>query len=78
MISDVRHPSKKLFRPFGPPFGLKIRGVGSSPGSVTDNLPDIGCPFKSMYDHVKVPQYDEMNFAQGQLCKCHNRNQCVS
>ena len=28
--------------------------------------------------HVKVPQYDDMNFAQGQLCKCHNRNQCVS
>ena len=43
---------KKLFRPFGRPVGLKIRGwggegwggAGPSPGSATYNLPDIGCP----------------------------------
>ena len=28
--------------------------------------------------HVKVLQYDEMNFAQGQMCICHKWNQCVS
>ena len=31
---------KKFFRPFGPHFGLKIRGeAGSSPGSTTGSLP---------------------------------------
>ena len=30
--ADLR---KNFFRPFGPQFGLKIRGRGSSPGSAT-------------------------------------------
>ena len=80
-MDEFFHLSKKIVSAFRASGWSKNKGVGRggvgwggagpSPGSAIDNLPDIGCPCKTMYDYVKVPQYDEMNFAQGQMCICH-------
>ena len=72
---------KKLFRPFGRPVGLKIRGWGGEGRGGAGRAPPLDPPLiicLTLAVHVKVPQYDEMNFAQGQMCICHKWNQCVS